>query len=129
MLALKVEVDGQPFIVAGSDDWAVLSAQITAINGDPDDADAQRRADHIALKVGAVSHPESDSIPHHSRWGNLDLGLGSSVTITIVDTHEPELPIKRYKATPMPDGNTPTREEKHEALLDNYLASMKKSTK
>lgn len=126
MLALKVEVDGQPFIVAGSNDWAVLSAQITAINGDPKETDALLRADHIALKVGAVSHPESDSMPHHSRWGNLDLGLGSRVTITIVDTHEPEPPVKRYQLPPKSVDNKPADEEKHDALLDNFLASLKK---
>jgi hypothetical protein len=93
MLALKVEVDGQPFTVAGTEDWAVLSTQIEASRDSPNGTAADLSAIKTVLKIGAVSHPDKESMPHHSRWGTLDLGLGSTVKITIIDTQESAPPI------------------------------------
>jgi len=128
MLALKIEVDGQPFTIAGVADWALLSAHITANKGNPNAPAELLREDRINLRVGAVSQPDQESISHHCRWGTLDLRPGSSVLITIVETHEPAPPIKRYQLVREHQGEQFTEEEMREFRWDDYLARIKKLT-
>jgi hypothetical protein len=121
MLALQVEVDGQHLAVAGVADWALLSAHITANKGDPKASAESARADRIDLSVGALSQPDSESISHHLRWGTFDLRAGSRVLITIVETNEPDAPIKRYRSDREVQENPFTEEETREFRWKDYL--------
>jgi hypothetical protein len=121
MLALQIEVDGQPFTVAGVTDWALLSAHITANKGDPKASTESARADRIDLSVGALSQPDGESISHHCRWGKLDLRTGSRVLITIVETNEPNAPIKRYQSDCDVQESPFTEKEMREFRWKDYL--------
>jgi hypothetical protein len=125
MLALKVEVDGQPFAIAGVEDWALISAHITASRGNPTASNDFARSDRIQLSVGGLSIPDAQSLSHHLRWGNVDLALGSSVRLTFLETDRPEPAKKRYRSDSSVQENPFTEEEMRAMRRKDYEALKK----
>ena len=117
MLALKIEVDNQPAIVAGVDDWALLSFQVTA-NRRSGEGDA---ADKLDYYIGGLSEPNAENISHHLRWPGNALTPGSRVTVTLIDTDTPDPPATRYRADHEVQENPFTDEEWREMRRKDYL--------
>jgi hypothetical protein len=95
MLAFEVFIDDQRVCLAGFDDWAVLSAIISAV---------QRREpmpgarDEIELSVGGLSETDASGVSHHLRWVRTELQVGTKVTVNIVETDRPDEPVRRYRS-------------------------------
>jgi hypothetical protein len=121
VLALQVEVDGQRVAVAGFSDWALLSVHITANRGIPGAAAEPERQDRTDLRVGGLSQPDNVGIAYHCRWGNIDLHVGSRVQVTLVETGQPDPPIKRYRSDSTVQENPFTEKEMRDFRWQEYL--------
>lgn len=121
MLALQVEVDDELFTLAGAEDWGLLSMHISANRGDPNAPAESARTDHIELSVGGLAEANSASISEHIRWGRRELQLGSKVTLRVVETSSPSVPIKRYRSDREVQEQPLTEEEIHQMRWNSYL--------
>lgn len=95
MLAYEILIDGVHFARAGFADWSVLSAHVTAIQegaGRPD------RKGELEFSVGGLSKSDTDGAQYHVRWPKRQLTIGSTITIEIVETEEPDEPVHRYRS-------------------------------
>lgn len=59
MLAFKVEVEGQPTVVAGVEDWSILSLHVTASRGEG----TNEASDDLNYSVGGLSTANEENIP------------------------------------------------------------------
>ena len=115
MLAFRVEVDGEVIAVAGVEDWAVLALHVTASRSDASEA----ARSHVS--VGGLALPGEQPGHHHFRWKERDLGVGSRVVVTLVDTDAPTAPVKRFRSDAEVQEDSFTDEEAREMRLQDYL--------
>jgi hypothetical protein len=106
VLAFEIEVDGERQFVAGTQDWSLLALHIDALRHGDDPS-----GEEIRISMGGLSEPDANGVPHHVRWGNRTLQIGSKVTVTIVETDEPSDPIRRYRSDHEVQENPFTDEE------------------
>jgi hypothetical protein len=95
MLAYHICIDGERVALAGVDDWAVLSAHVTAVRercGEP------LKLHEVEFSVGGLSRRDGGGAGHHVRWKTHELGIGSEVRIRLVDTETPDEPLRRYRS-------------------------------
>ena len=118
-LSLLVEIDGERFVVAGSDDWSVLDVIVTAVR-----ANAKRRSpeDSIEVAVGGVCEQIVPGEHHAMRWGNRTLRLGSKICVTVVSTAQRDDPIRRYRSDSSVQESPYTDEEWKEMRYRDYVA-------
>lgn len=121
MLALQVEIDGEPAVVAGVADWSVLALHITGSRGDPSAPVESARADDVRYSVGGLTQPNSEGVCHHFRWGDKHLAVGSKVVVIVVDVKTPDAPIKRYRSDAQVQEPPFTEEEARELRYQDYL--------
>ena len=95
MLAFEVFVDDQRICLAGFEDWAVMSTIISAVSRSEPMPDGRNE---IELSVGGLSERDASGIAHHLRWVRTELKVGSIVTVNIVDTDQPDEPVRRYRS-------------------------------
>src|SRR5215470_8986815 len=62
MLALKVEIDGEPVVVAGVEDWSILALHITGSRGDPTAPVVSARPDNVEYSLGGLTQPDSSGV-------------------------------------------------------------------
>jgi hypothetical protein len=118
-LSLLVEIDGERFVVAGSDDWAVLNVIITAVRANP-----KLRApdDTVQLTVGGVCEQIAPGEHHGMRWGDRTLRIGSKVCVTVLSTANRDEPRKRYRSDSTVQESPYTDEEWRAMRYQDYLA-------
>jgi hypothetical protein len=118
-LSLLVEIDGERFVVAGSDDWAVLNVVVTAVR-----ANQKLRSpeDSVELTVGGTAEQTRPGEHHHMRWGDRTLKIGSKASITIVSTAQRDVPLKRYRSDSTVQESAYTDHEWREMRYRDYLA-------
>jgi hypothetical protein len=83
MLAFEVSVNGHGMIVAGVEDWSILTTHVTALrekNG------VRMRRDEIELHTGGMTLPETDGYSRHFRWDRYALQVGDIVSLKVVNT-------------------------------------------
>ena len=117
LLAFKIEVDGRPAIVAGVEDWSLLSFHVTAGRSRGGDA----TGDSVDYHIGGLSTPNAEHISHHLRWPGNALTTGSRVTLTVIETDTPDAPAKRYRADHEVQESPYTKEEWREMRRKDYL--------
>jgi hypothetical protein len=121
MLALQIEVDGNPYLTASTEDWALLCLTVAARRGEAASPTQSLRADRIDLSVGGRSQSNEQGISQFLRWGGLDLTVGSSVTVTLIETDSPTPPIRRYRSDDEVQEQPFTKEELRESRWKDYL--------
>ena len=121
MLAFLIELDGQPPLVAGVEDWSLISVHINAVRAEA----YSREADDLEYSVGGLTTKNAEGISHHFRWPRVPLKVGSKVTVTLVETAVPEAPAKRYRADKEVQESPFTEEEWREMRRQDYLALKK----
>jgi hypothetical protein len=117
MIAFKVEIDGEEFMLAGAEDWNVLSFHINATRSNA----AELPFGNLRTGVGGLSLPDANSVSHHFRWKDKDLSIGSRVVVTVVETDTPQPPVKRYRSDSTVQEDPFTEEEAREMRLQDYL--------
>ena len=121
MLALRIEIDDHPPLVAGVEDWAILAAHVNAVC-----ASAYKRdSDDLDFSVGGMTKDNEEGVAHHFRWPRVPLKIGSTVRITLVNTDTADPPAKRYRADKEVQENPFTEDEMHEMRYQDYLALKK----
>lgn len=121
MLALEVEIDGERFVVAGSEDWGLLSVILTAQRGTPDAPAVSARTDSVDVRVGGLTERDGSGQTHHLRWGNKELRLGSRVSVRVIEVDQADTPIKRYRSDAQVQENPFTDNEIREMRWKEYL--------
>jgi hypothetical protein len=116
MLALQIEVDGDPPLIAGVEDWSVLSAHVSALRGEAG------RENELDLAVGGLTGRNEEGIAHHFRWPRVALRIGSTVKVTIVEVELAHAPAKRYRSDSQVQDDPYTEEEMREFRRQDYLA-------
>ncbi|MEM6554810.1 MAG: hypothetical protein AAF642_02985 [Pseudomonadota bacterium] len=93
MLAFKVTVNGEQVGVCGFEDWAVLSAHVSAGRGDRNEV-----LDGVRLHVGGLERGSGEGPAHHLRFIGKLLQIGDKVLFEIVDTDDVMTPLKRFRS-------------------------------
>ena len=119
MLAFLVEIEGHPSFVAGVDDWSVLGLHVSALRGEANNP--QGLEPHIDFSIGGLSRAGSDGVSYHFRWPRVDLELGATVKVTLVESDSPDPPAKRYRSDREVQESPYTEEEFREMRYQNYL--------
>lgn len=113
MLAFEIEIDGERLLLAGTDDWDLLSFHLDALR-----EDARRPDLEISLSMGGLTQEGENGIRHHFRWGRRELQVGTKVALTVVDTEQPDPPIRRYRSD---------REVQEQPFTDEEIAEFERA--
>lgn len=101
MLALQVTLNGQPPVVCGADDLAVLDASVSLV-GRLGSATEHPRPDEppdMWLKASGLTSRANEADDEHIAWiRNYGLRVGDTITIVVVETENPAPPIERKAA-------------------------------
>ena len=117
MLAFELFVDDRRICLAGMEDWAVMSVILSGVrrrNQDPDDSG------RLDVSDGGLSENDADGAAHHARWEKVDLAVGSTVVINLVETDQPDPPIRRYRSDREVHESPFTDEEIEEMEREDY---------
>lgn len=121
MLAFKIEIDGEDFLIAGFEDWSILSLHVNASRGSPTAPFESTRFDEARFSVGGLSESNAHGISHHVRWKEKALPIGSRVTVTVVESDHPDVPLKRYRSDAKVQESPFTEDEIREMRWKDYL--------
>ena len=114
MLAFELSVDGERVCLAGMEDWAVMSVILSAVRARSGD---RARNGELDVSAGGLSETDADGVYYHARWARVNLKVGSKVTINLVETDEPDLPVRRYRSD---------REIQEPAFTDEEIEEMER---
>lgn len=115
MLAFEIEIDGKHFCLAGVEDWSILAFHL--------DASRHSESDEIRLSMGGLTQNDQNGVSHHVRWRDRqDLKVGSTVTVTVVDTNAPDPLLRRYRSDHDVQECPFTEEEMEEMQRAQWLA-------
>jgi hypothetical protein len=117
MLALQIEIDDQPPLIAGAEDWSVLSAHVNALRGNPE----EKNEPDLDMSVGGLTGRNTEGVAHHFRWARVPLKIGSTVKVTLVEVASVHAPAKRYRSDSKVQEDPFTEEELREMRRLDYL--------
>lgn len=107
MYALKVQINGEQPIIAGTDDLSVLTATVNCI-GILGDKTRQAREDEdpdLFVTVGGLTSRASELPDEHLRWlEQRQLKIGDCVAVQIIDCPTADAPV----------GGTEAEKRKHD---------------
>ena len=117
MLAFELFVDDRRICLAGMEDWAVMSVILSGVRHRDRDPDDGGRLD---VAASGLSETDADGASYHARWERVDLQVGSKVVINLIETDQPDPPIRRYRSDR--EGREPafTEEEIEEMEREDY---------
>ena len=97
MLAFEVEIDGKSWLLAGVEDWSLLTLFVTASRKEEN---SKGRDGYIEARAGGLTLPNDEQVRHHFRWLTAELEIGSCLTVRVVDSSSADIPKKRYRSDP-----------------------------
>jgi hypothetical protein len=97
MRAFRISLNGKRLCVAGVGETGVLSTIVSYVNG--------ARAHSLDVSVGGLFTPSGE----HAEWKRVNLKVGDSVGVTVIETESVDKPKKRY---PRPDSKIAEKNEK-----------------
>lgn len=116
MLAFDVALNGTRLGLIGAPDWTQLSLIVHAGRG------GLQPGTLIRCDLGGMAGPDTSGALHHLRWRGVDdLAVGSSVTLTVVDTDHADPPSKRFRSDYEVRESPFTEEEAREMRYRDYL--------
>jgi hypothetical protein len=77
--------------------------------------------EEVWTSMGGMTETDENGIAHHVLWGRVDLRVGSKVTLTVVDTNEPDPPLKKYRSDRDVQEDPYTAEEWEEMERSEWL--------
>ena len=116
MLAFEITINGEPLVVAGAEDWALLHADIMAHR-----AGEGQEKDKYEINVGGLPQQNDKGTLEHIRWGHTKLRLGDQVTIRLIETDTADPPLRRFRSDKEAHEETFTDEEILEMQKETYL--------
>jgi len=114
VLAFKIELDSEHVALAGFEDWSVLGMHVSA-------GRSRINPEEIELSVGGLSRADTSGVAFHFRWPGRRLQVGSTVTVSVVDTEHPDPPAKRYRSDKEVQESPFTDAEWKEMRRQDYL--------
>ncbi len=101
MIAYKISINGAHIVTAGQEDWAILSAHITSSRVNSEEPGTLR---DINCRVGGITEntelsSNDPNASEHFRYPIIELNIGDSITVEIVDVADVDSPEKRYIRT------------------------------
>lgn len=121
MLALEVVLNGGKSLLAGFEDWDMLTAFLRAQR-----AGRTHVKNEFELNVHGLAQPQTDGVYEYVRWQSLQLAVGDELVLRLVDVSEADPPIKRYRSDKTVQENPFTDEELEEMERQNYRRLKKK---
>ena len=118
MLAFELFVDDRRICLAGMEDWAVMSVILSAVQ--PREDRERPRTSELNISAGGLSETDASGAAYHARWGKVDLQVGSKVVINLVDTDQPDPPIRRYRSDREVQESPYTDEEWEQMEREDY---------
>lgn len=119
MLAFDIRIGEKRACLAGVEDWSLISAHVTAQRGDNPNVEM---VESLELYIGGMTQPDAAGISHHVRWGRLtQLHVGTTITIQVIDTDTPDMPIRRYRSDHEVQESGFTDEEIEEMQREDWL--------
>ena len=118
MLAFELFVDDRRICLAGMEDWAVMSVILSAVRRRHQDPDDSGRLD---ISAGGLSETGADGAAYHARWEKVDLAVGSKVVINLIETDQPDPPVRRYRSDREVQESPFTDEEIEEMEREEWL--------
>ena len=118
MLGFELLVDDERICVAGMEDWSVMSVILSALR--PRYGDRARDGE-LNVSAGGLSETDANGASYHARWARVDLKVGSRVVINVVETDEPDPPIRRYRSDHEVQEPAYTEEEIEEFEREDWL--------
>ena len=117
MFAFKVTINGADQIVAGIEDWQLLTATVTANR-----ARRVNDIDEFELRLGGLVKPTVEGKHEHIRWKEHELNVGDQITIELVEVNEADDVTKRYRSDKARQENPFTEAEIREMKRKQYLS-------
>jgi hypothetical protein len=93
MIALEIAINGKRLVLAGVDDWEMLSAMIVLQR-----AGSAEEIKEFSIDIGGLPVQMEAGKLEHLRWGQFDLALGDAITLRAVTVDSAEPPRKRYRS-------------------------------
>lgn len=118
MLAFELFVDDRRICLAGMEDWSVMSVILSAVR--PREGGERSRPGQLDVAAGGLSETDENGASYHARWERIDLQVGSRVTINLVETDQPDPPIRRYRSDREVQEPAFTEEEIEEMEREDY---------
>ena len=119
MIAFDVHIDGARAMLAGAEDWSILTVHVTASRKEPGSNGCD---DYIDCAVHGLTIPNAEKVRHHFRWPIESLKVGSVVTVRVVEVASVDVPAKRYRSDTEIQESPFTDEEQREMRYQDYLA-------
>ncbi|WP_340117826.1 hypothetical protein [Pelagibius sp. 7325] len=121
MLAFEILLNGETKVLAGFEDWEILSAILSARRAQEESAD-----DDLEISVRGLALIKVEGQREHVRWERLRLSVGDEVTIRLLDVSKADAPKKRYRSDREVQENPFTDEEILEMQRETYLELKRK---
>ena len=118
MLAFELFVDDRRICLAGMEDWSVMSVILSGVRRRKQDPSDGGRLD---VSAGGLSETGADGAAYHARWEKVDLAVGSRVVINLVETDQPDPPIRRYRSDRQVQESPFSDEEIEEMEREDWL--------
>ena len=94
MIAIEILVNGVRHVLAGSEDWELLHANIVAQRA----GSAGLDRDEFSIKISGMPLQTQPGTLEHMRWGSRQLELGDELTVRLVSVDSSDPPLKRYRS-------------------------------
>ena len=115
MIAFKVRLNGETLYVIGQPDASTLMTHLYASLGKPE------FDDYCRMAMRGLSHETAKGYCEHFRYKSLDLKIGDTIEIEILNTDEVDTPTKRYRSDHEVQESPYTEEEMREMRYQDYL--------
>jgi hypothetical protein len=120
MLAYRIDVNGEQRLLVGVDDWDTLHVSLLAVR------EGVTGPLEFHLNVGGGVRSTEEGKLEHVRWKAPEVRLGDTISITIVDVDEADLPAKRYRSDKTVQENPFTEDEIEQYERQDYARLRKK---
>lgn len=115
MLAFHLTINGEPAGTFGFDDWAVISAFLTATS-----RTLREDYERIELSISGLEGRTISDGAYHVRCFRRNMSRGDEIKLKIIETDIADPPLKRYRSDALIQEDAFTEEEHLEFEREEY---------